>query len=261
MAPPTKHSKPVYKTASPFTETKWPQTSHDDQATILDLVCTLIAPLGDHRKTHIIPSRGKKRKRKRKSQDEPTAPDTEARPPPPRPEIAKHLLIGINSVTRHLELRAARHSASVMPIAACKTETPSEQHSPGTLSMVIITHPKPSTSPAHAHLPTLVHLSTLKPSAPTQPQDKTTRLIPLATSTDARLASALHIPRVGALAIFADAPGAKPLEDFVRERVGVTECPWIDEAMRAQWKGTNLTTEHTAGKTQAKPKGKEIDAS
>lgn len=105
-------------------------------------------------------------------------------------------------------------------------------------------------SPAHAHLPTLIHLSTLKPSS----SDKTTRLIPLATSTDARLASALHIPRVGALAIFANAPGAKSCEDYVRSKVGVAECPWIDEAMSAQWKGTNVKTEYAAGKTKPNTK-------
>jgi ribonuclease P/MRP protein subunit POP3 len=144
-----------------------------------------------------------------------------------------------------------------MPIAGCKIETSgtkNEQDDQKTLSMVIVTHPKPSISTAHAHLPTLVHLTTLEPSSSTQSEDKTTRLIPLATSTDARLASALHIPRVGALAIFANAPGAKALEDFVRAKVGVTECPWIDEAMSAEWKGTNVKTEYVAGKTKPKPK-------
>jgi ribonuclease P/MRP protein subunit POP3 len=105
------------------------------------------------------------------------------------------------------------------------------------LSMVILTHPKPSLSPAHAHLPTLVHLSTLSTSA------TSTRLIPLPTSAEARLASTLHIPRVGALAIYADAPAIKGLEEYVYEHVGVMESKWIDEAMSAEWKGLNVKSE------------------
>lgn len=129
-----------------------------------------------------------------------------------------------------------------MPIAE---DTGTENIRP--ISALLITHPKPSVSPAHAHLPTLLHLSTLSPATSESPSTPT-RLIPLATATDARLAAALHIPRVGALAIFADAPGAKALEDFVQEKVGPTECQWVDEAMSAKWKGVNVKTEMSAGK-------------
>jgi ribonuclease P/MRP protein subunit POP3 len=197
---------------------------------VLILFLSLVAPLGDHRKTHIHPSKGKKRKRK--SKDESTTADA----PPPPPEIGKHILIGINSVTRHLEALAAQNAPSTVPLAVAKAdeqETAAVKDDPRPLSMVITTHPKPSSSTAHAHLPTLVHLSTLKSSSSHQP----TRLIPLATATDPRLASTLHIPRVGALAIFADAPGSQALQAFVREKISVTECPWIDEAMAAEWKG------------------------
>jgi ribonuclease P/MRP protein subunit POP3 len=207
------------------------------------LVCSLLTPLGDHRRIHIHPSKGKKRKRK--SKDEATPDDTR----PPAPEIGKHILIGINSVTRHLEALAAHHAPSTMPVAVSGTGEQDAIDDPRPVSMVITTHPKPSSSTAHAHLPTLVHLSTLKSSSLPQ----ATRLIPLATVTDPRLASILHIPRVGALAIFADAPGAQTLEVFVREKVGVTECPWIDEAMAADWKGLNIKREISVGKAKVKP--------
>lgn len=167
--------------------------------------------------------------------------------PPPPPEVGKHILVGINSVTRHLEMLAAQNAASTMPITALRKDESDdaarkeETNKSKPLSMVILTHPKPSLSTAHAHLPILVHLSSIKP--PTTTPSNPTRLIPLATSTDARLASTLHIPRVGALAIFASAPGAKALEDYVRSRIDTTSCPWIDEAMAAQWKGINVKNE------------------
>lgn len=184
--------------------------------------------------------------------------------PPSPPEIGKHILVGINSVTRHLEMLAAGSAPATMPSAVPTTENSTADEIASTkekdvlrpLSMVIITHPKPCASTAHAHLPTLVHLSTLQPpssdaaSTPSIPQ--ATRLIPLATSTDARLASNLHIPRVGALAIFSDAPGAKSLEAFVRGKVGITSCPFIDEALAAKWRGINVKNE--GGGAQAKLK-------
>ncbi|KNG46196.1 rna-processing protein [Stemphylium lycopersici] len=236
MAPaPKQNSKPVFKTASPFTETK-----------------CLITPLGDHRRTHIHPSKGKKRKRSTKpDQADSTAP-VQDDPPPPLPAIRNHLLIGLNSVTRHLEALA---STKAPQTAIMSTEE--DNDSPQPLTMVLLTHPKPSLSPAHAHLPTLVHLSTLSPPSTTATTTATsttattpnstptpaTRLIPLPTSSESRLASCLSIPRVGALALLADAPGAKALEEYVARHVGVTECKWVDEAMGAEWRGLNVRCE------------------
>jgi ribonuclease P/MRP protein subunit POP3 len=190
---------------------------------------SLLAPLGDHRKTHIEPSKG--RKRKRQSKDEST---TSELPPPPT-EIRRHILIGINATTRHLEALAARNAPATM-LASADEDSTSDSELPRPISMVILTHPKPSLSPVHAHLPTLIHLSTIKTQIDTQP----TRIVPLATSTEARLSSALHIPRIGALAILANAPGAKALENFVRENIDTTTCKWIDEAVGAEWRGVNV---------------------
>jgi ribonuclease P/MRP protein subunit POP3 len=211
---------------------------------------SLVAPLGDHRKTHIHPSKGKKRKRK--------SMDDEHETPPPLPAIGKHVLVGINSVTRHLEAHAARNAPKSMPVAkderAGRTNADKEEEEDiRRLSIIILTHPKPSISPAHAHFPTLLHLSSLTPAITT---NTPTRLVPLASSSDARLASALHIPRVGALGIYEGAPGAKALEDFVRENIDVTECTWIDEAMRAEWRGLNIKSEVPTGKITGTEKQK-----
>jgi ribonuclease P/MRP protein subunit POP3 len=127
------------------------------------------------------------------------------------------------------------------------------------LSMIFLTHPKPSASPAHAHFPTLVHLSTLQSPIDTTAPSNQSRLVPLASSADARLANALHIPRVGALAIFANAPGAKALKDFVRDNVDVTECKWIDEAMKAEWRGLNVKTEVSVAKTTKKQHVQDVE--
>ncbi|KAG9189360.1 ribonuclease P/MRP protein subunit POP3 [Alternaria panax] len=251
MAPAKQNAKPVFKTSSPFTETKWPEIPREDEEVILELLCNLIAPLGDHRRIYIHPSNGKKRKRHTKPNDDNSAMVESA---PAVPDIGKHLLIGLNSVTRYLQGLAAGNAPSAVPVADQESTQngPEQKDTPKSypeeacrrLSMVIITHPKPSLSPAHAHLPTLIHLATLTPPSTLSSTSQTaTRLIPVQTSADHRLASHLHIPRVGALAIYEGAPGAETLETYVREHVGPTECKWIDEAMGAEWKGLNVKSE------------------
>ncbi|PSN73882.1 hypothetical protein BS50DRAFT_566807 [Corynespora cassiicola Philippines] len=285
MAPATKKiPKPVFKTADPYTATTWPEISHDDQHDILELLCSLLEPLGHHRKTHIQPSRGKKRKRNAKvaaaaaAQDPASgAEDADmADAPPPPPELSRHVLVGLNSVTRHLEALAAKSAPPTMkglhaPSSASKPgePTPPDQKTAAventpshrsvetkgdpaqstpipapelrSLSLVIIPHPAPQTSPVYAHLPTLLHLSALPPS-PQTAADNPTRLVPLQSSSESRLAEALHIPRVGAIGILADAPGTMGLVDYVRERVGPTQCRWVDEALNGGWGGVKVSS-------------------
>ncbi|KAF2624819.1 hypothetical protein BU25DRAFT_398594 [Macroventuria anomochaeta] len=244
MVPPTKKpSKPIFKTSSPFTETKWPSVSPEDQEVITELLCNLLTPLGEHRRTHIQPSKGKKRKR-----------DTKAHaydaPPSPAPAMGSHVLIGLNSVTRHLEALAASTAPPTVPVEETDlngrdSSTPDKgaENQPGTalkpLSMVILTHPQPSLSPSHAHIPTLLHLATLRPTS-SSASSEPTRLVALPTSNDARFAAAVHIPRVGAVGIYEGAPSAKALEEYVRKHVGLTECLWVDEALKPEWRGLNV---------------------
>jgi ribonuclease P/MRP protein subunit POP3 len=209
---------------------------------------SFLQPLGDHRRTHINPSKGKKRKRK--STQQPSLKSQSGDPsgesgvqddlPPPPPETASHILIGLNSVSRHLEALAAQHA----PASSVKSSG-DEEKEPGKkildtkpslqpLALVIIPHSHPPSSLPHTHIPTLIHLSNLNPS------DTSTRLITLPPTSEARLASALHIPHVGALAIKEGTPGANALVQYAREHVGLTECAWIDEAMRGEWKATKI---------------------
>ena len=204
---------------------------------------SLLSPLGEHRRTHTQPSKGKKRKRDIK------APSDDS-PKPPAPAIGSHVLVGLNSVTRHLENLAASTAPPTTPAkeleADDKDAFPIEDNAADQsalrvkpLSMVIITHPQPSLSPSHAHIPTLLHLATLRPHSETK-SSQPTRLIALSTTNDARFARALHIPRVGAIGIYEGALGAKALEEYVRKYVGLTECSWVDEAIKPEWRGLNV---------------------
>jgi ribonuclease P/MRP protein subunit POP3 len=176
-------------------------------------------------------------------------------------------------VTRHLEALVANRAPWAAPLTAPERaeidhETKEEYKERDDkveelrpLSMIFICQPKPSQSVAYAHLPTLVHLSTFGAFSNTASAASSiaTRLVPLAVSADARLASCLGIPRVGAIAVFGGAPGVKALEAFVKQKVGFAECKWIDEAIRAEWKGANVKDEEAARK-QSKRNGTNVNS-
>ncbi|KAF2788214.1 hypothetical protein K505DRAFT_206165, partial [Melanomma pulvis-pyrius CBS 109.77] len=243
-----KASKPFFKTDIPFTETQWPQTAHQDQKIILDLLCNLVEPLGHYRETHLPPSKGTKRKRHPPSA---SSPDTSS-PPPAPPALTQHLLIGLNSITRHLSTLAAANAPSTTRAPQLQPSPPagesvpklpaSEPKSLPKITLLILPTLTPSTSLAHAHLPTLLYLSSKPSTVTTTPSTSPSpspspRLVTLPPSSEARIASALHIPRVGAIAVLEGAPGADTLVQYVREKVGVVECAWVEEGMRAEWRG------------------------
>ncbi|KAF1997105.1 hypothetical protein P154DRAFT_565595 [Amniculicola lignicola CBS 123094] len=250
MAPPGKKAKPVFKTEVPFTETQWPQTSPKDQVVILDLLCNLLEPLGHHRKTHIPPSKGKKRKRKTTLSTEDNQAIDEDTPSPPPPELSSHILIGLNSVTRHLSslatINTRNHHSTTPTTSNPKALSESESTAPPTsphrpLSVLILPHPHPPSSLPHAHIPTLLALSTAPLGSPSpSPTPQPTRLVLLPSTCESRLSTALHIPRVGAIGILAGAPGADALVDYVREHVGLVGCGWVEEGLKGEWMGVKV---------------------
>ncbi|KAF2191531.1 hypothetical protein K469DRAFT_623292 [Zopfia rhizophila CBS 207.26] len=243
MAPPTKKpSKPIFKTDTPFTETKWPEISPQDQGIILDLLCNLLEPLGHNRKTHIHSSKGKKRKRTTVSSPitNTTTSNTSELPPPPSPTLAPYLTIGLNTTTRHLTTLAS----STLPKTLPTSSDPKGNGDVRPLSIVIIPHPNPTSSLPYAHIPTLLALVNI-PSPPNSRSEtrEPTRLILLPSSSEGKLASALGIPRVGAIGIMEGAPGADTLVDYVRKRVGGVECKWVEEAMGGEWRGVRVRSQ------------------
>jgi ribonuclease P/MRP protein subunit POP3 len=126
------------------------------------------------------------------------------------------------------------------------------------VTVLILPTPNPSASLAHSHLPTLLYLSsppwtnspksntptstTTASSNPSTSPSKSTpstapRLILLPPLSETRLAAALGIPRVGALAVLENAPGAETMVSYCRDKVGTVECAWISESLDPQWSG------------------------
>lgn len=176
-------------------------------------ISSLLSPIGHHRTSHITPSKGKRNK-KRKRQEaakSDTAQKTKVEAPVPAPELNSHILIGLNSISRHLDSQ----SQSTRPTSLC-IRGPNPTHeaaiitssTPAHLAAVFITRPSlPPILAAHLHL-LLETSSFLNPILPS------TRLITLPKNSEKRLCDALGVPRAGFIGIMHHAPNALALLDF-----------------------------------------------
>ncbi|KAE9367875.1 hypothetical protein N431DRAFT_348823 [Stipitochalara longipes BDJ] len=102
--------KTIFQLETPFTNTQWPETSPQNQDTILELLCSLLSPIGQYRATNTTPSKGKRSKKRKRKEDKSKgeAPDL-SRPPPP--EISSYVVVGLNSITRSLESLSQKSKA------------------------------------------------------------------------------------------------------------------------------------------------------
>ena len=166
---------------------------------------------------------------------------------PPAPAIKDALTIGFNSTQRRLE-SAARASAPHRVTAGGDLDLGTagfESSSNNTLAAVFVDRfGQPPI--LHSHLPLLLAAA----SVSTLPE-QSVGLVALPTGSEARLAATLRIPRVGLLGVEKDAPGAKPLLDFVKEHVPALDIPWLRDAQN----GTFLPVEINAKTTTVPLKG------
>lgn len=211
----------VHQLDTPYSSVQWPRVSPEDQDTALELLCSLFSPLGDYRRAHLVPSRGKRSKRKSKgktSEDQNTEiEDTRPSPPPP-PELSGFVDVGLASITRVLQQYG---QASVVSSSSDKG---SQRTSEGLPYTMIFVARSGHSSAFHSHFPQMVAVASR--SRPDQPA---IRLVGFSKSCEDRLSDCLGIPRVSSVALRANAPLSKPLLDFVREKVPIVDIPWVKE--------------------------------
>jgi ribonuclease P/MRP protein subunit POP3 len=87
----------------------------------------------------------------------------------------------------------------------------------------------------YSHLPTLTALASARHSGLPK-----IRLVQLGTAAEAAISEALGLPRAGVVGVLADAPGAGPLLEYVREIVGAVDVPWTREVAAGEWLGTKI---------------------
>jgi ribonuclease P/MRP protein subunit POP3 len=177
---------------------------------------SLLSPIGHYRTTHITPSKGKRNKKAKRREvklgSAQPSPDTAS---VPIPELSAHILVGLNSITRHLESQSRQACPQPLDL-----QIPSA--SPKHLAVVVTTWPS---VPAvlTSHLYELLQTSSLL--HPNLPQ---TRLVSLPRSSEKRLCSALGVARAGFIGIFDGAPCSTAVIEFCLSNIpGIEVSGWL----------------------------------
>ncbi|KAI0455621.1 hypothetical protein F5B21DRAFT_471026 [Xylaria acuta] len=236
-----KKKKLVFQLDTPYSAVTWPQILPKDQDTILELLCNLLCPLGHYRSQHIHASKGNRaKKRKRKE-----LPDKEATlPVPPAPELKSYVDIGLSFVTHSLQRTASE--------AGCLRDGQDPGDRPASRfysAIFVVRSGQPNA--LSSHLPQMIAVACK--SHPLQPP---TRLVELPKACEGRLHESLGIPRVSCIGVCVDAPNSNALVDFMREHVPVVKVPWLQEAARAEYRGTKINTIETVMGIKKKTKDK-----
>ncbi|PBP26637.1 hypothetical protein BUE80_DR002403 [Diplocarpon rosae] len=258
--------KTIYQLDSPFTNISWPEILDTHQDTILNLLCNILAPIGQHRRNHVTASKGKRSQKRKRAEEEQNVGNLEAPQAPAQPEISRFVVIGLNSITRDLESLSRKsksqeeHSkedasskagftldVDVATDAAAATSSPSAT-TPFFQHFSTIFVPRSSQPPIlHAHLPQLV--ATASRAHPCLPA---TRLVQLPKNCDARLCRALGIPRVSFIGLLDGAPHADVLVELIRNEVPEVNIPWLQEVQNVKYLPVKINAVETFMPVSAK---------
>ncbi|CAK7274621.1 RNase P and RNase MRP subunit [Sporothrix epigloea] len=256
---------------TPFSSVEWPVISQESQDTILELLCNLLSPLGQHRRHHVVPSQGKRsRRRIRQANKTSSQEDANSAPlaldrtmgaeleilsgtqrqsehAPPPPELARFVDTGLVAVTRELAKYASLNitgitaqEAPVPPSIPAPTSVPSPPSSAAPYAAVFVVrsgHP----SAFYSHFPQMVavasqQLAAASPDSPTGP----IRLVGFSHACEDRLGASLGIPRVSAVALRSNAPQCQGLLKLLEETVPTVDVRWLDEAQTGEYRDTQI---------------------
>ncbi|KAL0931795.1 uncharacterized protein CTRU02_212748 [Colletotrichum truncatum] len=223
--------KLVYSVDTPFSATQWPEVSFEDQDAILELLCNLLMPIGQHRQKHVKPSEGKRAAKRKRKEESANTKISEKPDRPPTPEIASFVDVGLASITRNLEKLATAQQSSEQPSndSDCTTTTP------GPYAVIFVARSGQS-SAFNCQLPQMVAVASKASPSPT-------RLVGYSKPCAERLSASLGIHRVSSVGIRMGAPMSKALFDYVQGHVSPLRIAWFDEARDTVYRQTQLKIE------------------
>ncbi|TVY28478.1 hypothetical protein LHYA1_G003469 [Lachnellula hyalina] len=234
-------TKTVFQLDSPFTQIQWPEINPEQQDTLLELLCSILSPIGKHRLKYAAPSKGKRdKKRKRKEAKLAEVPlDTSK---PPVPNISSFVVVGLNSIVRHLESssKASKPEQTrdyfIEVIKADELAKPQPSTHFSAIFVPISTQP----SILNAQLPRLIATASKEHQGL-----PATRLVQLPKDCDARLCEALGLSRVSFIGLLEGAPHSKALVELVRKSVSEIGVPWLQEAKKGKYLPVNINAIET----------------
>ena len=158
----------------------------------------------------------------------------------------KHLTLGFNSTTRHLEALAQKsfpkeievqHAIlSNSPLLKANSGVPKDPKPMAAIFVSRIGQP----SVMYSHLPLL-----LKTAALASPSCARPRLVTLPKGAETRLGAAIGVPRVGLIGLLEDATPAVELIDFVRLHTPEFEESWLGRGAGKDYRPLNIKVSQT----------------
>jgi len=211
---------------SPFNLT-WKSVDQETNNTILDVLCSLLAPLASYRPQQ---SGNTSRKRKRKEGSVSIQHPLFINPPP----LVSSLTIGFNPTTEHLE-------SEIQNTATKRMRT------------VFVARGDTSSTMLYSHFPMM---ASMLPRV---------RLVSLTKGAEARLCETLKLKRVGVIGLMEDTPGAATLFQLVEEKVPRIDCPWNKDGetdwipTRVKWVETISTNKKQTESKREDGKDKDVE--
>ena len=223
------------------------------------MLIPILAPIGEYRSQHVVPSRGKRAKKKAKKAkaNAPAWSTHDGAPVLPSqaealPDISRYVTVGFNSITRYLESLANKsassrlnHKIEALTSPMSTPESGVKPFIPGPVANGLALDSEPLAavfipqsdhfSKLFAHIPVLVRTGNLPVVA-----SSATRLVILPRAAEAKLSTALQIPRVGIIGLHIGAPMAFELIDTIRARIPPIAVPWIDQAVAGLYLPVNI---------------------
>lgn len=198
--------------------------------TLLQLLCALLQPIGELRRSNTLAKRASMRKRKHSETEHGNevehADDSQADVIGVKPagEISQCVLVGVNSITRQLENEISPNQD--------KSELPQ-------LAAVFALGSRDSI--VHSHLPIMCALASRSRSA-----EHAIRLVYLDADAHTQLSQALALPRVGVIGIMfkeeLDCPAAlKNLIAFSRDHLSPAKCSLLDLSVEGLYRPLEVT--------------------
>ncbi|KAL1842743.1 hypothetical protein VTJ49DRAFT_4381 [Mycothermus thermophilus] len=224
----------VHTLDTPYTTVEWPQISQEDQDAILELLCQLLSPIGTHRRSCIVPSKGKRKRSKQADAQNTGASAVPGSSSPPAPELSAYVDVGLSQISRSLQAMSSKTNkpATSSTPAAASGHHSSLENKPYTIIFIARSNQSPA---FHSHFPQMVALA-----SQSQPPSTAVRLVGFSKACESRLSEALGIPRASCIALREGAPQAKGLVEFVREKVKPIEVEWLEEVKKAVFLETRI---------------------
>lgn len=160
---------------------------------------------------------------------------TSVAPAPPVPELAAYVDVGLSQISRTLQAMSNKEGFKPPGEDATPEQPgPDTQRDNKPYSVVFVARSSQS-SAFHCHFPQMAALA-----AQSQAPERAVRLIGFSKACEDQLSTALGIPRVSSIGLREDAPQAKALVDFVRERVAPIRVAWLEEASSGKFLETKI---------------------